>query len=100
MLTYQLEFLPLALKEWKKLNPFIQTIFKKKLAERLSHPHVLSAQLAGHKHCYKIKLRDLGYRLVYEVLDAKLSVLVITVGKRDKNKVYKLFQQRVSSKGA
>jgi mRNA interferase RelE/StbE len=37
---------------------------------------------------YKIKLRSVGYRLVYEVRDSKLIVLVIAVGKRERNSVY------------
>lgn len=98
MSLYQLNFLPTALKEWKKLNSTIQDAFKKKLAERLKHPHVPSAKLTGHKDCYKIKLRDIGYRLVYEVIEQELTVLVIVVGKRDKNQVYKLFDKRLSAK--
>jgi mRNA interferase RelE/StbE len=37
---------------------------------------------------YKIKLRDLGYRLVYEVFDSRLVVVVISVGRRDDEQVY------------
>ena len=32
---------------------------------------------------YKIKLRAVGYRLVYEVIDDELVVIVIEVGRRD-----------------
>jgi len=91
---YQLKFLPTALKEWKKLGSVIQTQFKKKLTERLEDPHVPSARLHGYKNYYKIKLRTLGYRLVYEVIDQELVVIVIGVGKRDKGKVYKLVRDR------
>jgi mRNA interferase RelE/StbE len=38
--------------------------------------------------CYKIKLRQAGYRLVYRVDDDIVFVTVIAVGKRDKNLVY------------
>lgn len=37
--------------------------------------------------CYKIKLRKQGYRLVYQVRDDALVVLVIAVDRRDKDKV-------------
>ncbi|NDE25899.1 MAG: type II toxin-antitoxin system mRNA interferase toxin, RelE/StbE family, partial [Betaproteobacteria bacterium] len=40
------------------------------------------------QNTYKIKLRDVGYRLVYEVIDQQLLVMVIAVGKRDHNEVY------------
>ncbi|MCF8057633.1 MAG: type II toxin-antitoxin system RelE/ParE family toxin [Desulfocapsa sp.] len=88
-MIYKLKFLPTALKEWKKLDNSIQTQFKKKLKERLQQPHMPGRQLSGFENHYKIKLRASGYRLVYEVVDNELFVLVIAVGKRDKNTAYK-----------
>jgi len=41
-----------------------------------------------------IKFRTSGFRLVYEVIDNELYILVIAVGKRDKNIVYKKAQKR------
>lgn len=85
----------MALKEWKKLAPPIQQQFKKKLVERLENPKVPSAKLSGLDSVYKIKLRTAGYRLVYEVNDNEITVLVLGVGKRDKDKVYKTLKNRV-----
>ena len=93
-MNYRLKFLPSALKEWKKLDNSLQTQFKKKLSERLMAPHVPSSKLSGFENHYKIKLRTSGYRLVYEVIDNELFVLVIAVGKRDKNMVYKKAKKR------
>ncbi len=93
-MSYKLKFLPTALREWKKLDNSIQAQFKKKLAERLQKPHIISAKLSGFDNHYKIKLRSSGYRLIYEVVDKELIVFVIAVGKRDKNRVYKKVQQR------
>ncbi len=45
--------------------------------------------------CYKIKLRDVGYRLVYQVKDAALIIEVIAVGKRENNQVYRLAKERL-----
>jgi len=87
-MTYELGFLDAALKEWRALDNAVKTQFKKKLAERLENPRVLSAKLAGHPDRYKIKLRSLGYRLVYEVHDRQLIVVVVAVGKRERNAVY------------
>lgn len=87
-MTYSLEFLPSALKEWGKLGATIKSQFKKKLEERLREPHNPSSALSGMKDCYKIKLRSAGYRLVYRVEDARLVVVVITVGKREGGMVY------------
>ena len=61
---------------------------------RLESPRVPSAQLSGHKDRYKIKLRSIGYRLVYEVRDAELIVLVIAVGRRDRDAVYRAAEKR------
>ncbi len=91
---YKLKFLPTALKEWKKLDSSIQSKLKKKLKERLQIPHVKTSQLHGFENHYKIKLRASGYRLVYEVIEREIVVLVIAVGKRDKGQVYKKAAQR------
>ncbi len=90
MKTYDLEFHELALKEWHKLDGSIQALFKKQLARRLQAPHVPSARLHGDlQNTYKIKLRDAGYRMVYEVIDRRLVVVVIAVGRRDQQAVYR-----------
>ena len=89
MKTYSLEFHELALKEWRKLDGSIKAQFQNALFKRLKTPHVPSARLRGDlQNTYKIKLRDVGYRLVYEVIDQQLVVMVIAVGKRDHNEAY------------
>lgn len=95
-MSYKLKFLPSALKEWKKLDNSIQTQLKKKLRERLEKPHVLSNKLRGFEAAYKIKLRASGYRLVYEVDDEEITVLVIAVGKRERSAIYKKARERLS----
>ncbi|WP_288984583.1 type II toxin-antitoxin system RelE/ParE family toxin, partial [uncultured Pseudoalteromonas sp.] len=45
--------------------------------------------------CYKIKLRQVGYRLIYQVHDEKVSILVVAIGKRDKSEAYKDAGKRV-----
>lgn len=91
---YKLKFLPTALKEWKKLDSSIQNQLRKKLKERLQNPHIAGSQLHGFENHYKIKLRARGYRLVYEVIEKEIVVLVIAVGKREKNLVYGKAAQR------
>ena len=95
-MTYDLEFKASALKEWKKLGATIQSQFKKKLSDVLSNPHIESAKLSGGNELYKIKLKQAGYRLVYEVNDRVITVTVISVGKRDKGKVYKAAMGRIN----
>ena len=94
---YGLKFLPTALKEWKKLDATIQKQLKKKLKERLENLHVPASRLHGFENHYKIKLRASGYRLVYEILESEIVVLVVAVGKRDKSLVYqKAFKKEKS----
>lgn len=88
-MIYELGFVEAALKEWRKLDSNTRELFKKKLTERCANPHVPSAKLSGAKGRYKIKLRNVGYRLVYEVRDEQLIIIVIAVGKRNCGTVYK-----------
>jgi len=94
-MSYKLKFKELALKEWGKLAGPVREQFKKKLIERLEQPRVEAARLSGMEHCYKIKLRAAGYRLVYEVRDQEVVVTVVAVGKRERNAVYKAAQKRL-----
>ena len=91
---YALDFHPAALKEWRKLDYSIREQFKDKLAERLQNPYISSAQIG--KNRYKIKLRGVGYRLVYEVRENELIILVIAVGKRERSEVYRFADNRKS----
>lgn len=99
-MTYELGVLESALKEWRKLDSQTREQFKKKLGERLAGPHVPSARLSGGKDRYKIKLRGVGYRFVYEVHDAEVIVIVVAVGRRDRNAVYKAAQKRADTTAA
>ena len=93
-MSYELNFHPDALDEWRKLDRSIREQFKKKLAERLDNPRVPGSQLSGGKDRFKIKLRNAGFRLVYEVIEARLVVLVVAVGKRERSAVYKSASRR------
>ena len=88
-MTYDLQFLPSALKEWQKLGSTVREQFKKKLVERLETPRVSGDALHGLENHYKIKLRSSGYRLVYRVEDQSVTVTVVAVGKRERSEVYK-----------
>ena len=76
-------------------NKAIKYQFKKKLAERLKNPHVPKDSLSGGSNLYKIKLKSVGYRLVYEVDDYRIVVLVLAVGQRNRNIVYNKATTRI-----
>ncbi|ASO61065.1 type II toxin-antitoxin system RelE/ParE family toxin [Salmonella enterica] len=94
-MTYELEFDPRALKEWQKLGETVKKQFRKKLVDVLSNPRVESARLRELPDCYKIKLKTSGYRLVYQVQDDVVLVVVITIGKREKSAGYRQADKRL-----
>ncbi len=86
-MKYKLAFLPIALKEWQKLGNTIKDQFKKKLQERLTNPFIPKDHLS--KNLYKIKLKASGYRLVYDIQKEKMIILILGIGKRNRNEIYK-----------
>ena len=85
-MSYFLDFHPKALKEWKNLNQSLKIQFHKKLKERLENPRVSKD---------KLRLRSSGFRLAYEVKDLEIIVYVVSVGKRENNKVYENLKDRI-----
>lgn len=94
-MTFRLVFKQAAKKEWDKLDSTVRALFKKKLIERVENPRIESSRLSGMQDCYKIKLRNAGYRLVYQVRDNELVVSVVAVGKSERNHVYKAAVKRI-----
>ena len=83
-MTYELKFIPSAKKEWDKLDNSVKQMFKKALAKRLINPIVPAAKLRDLPiDCYKIKLRTIGYRLIYTIENNELILLVLTINRRD-----------------
>ena len=93
---YRLKFLPEALDEWNALDGSVKTVLRKLLKKRLEQPHVPGAVLHGElRDCYKIKLLKQGYRLVYQVEDDVLVVLVLAVAKREDLAAYRSAIERL-----
>ncbi|MBC3303639.1 type II toxin-antitoxin system RelE/ParE family toxin [Pseudomonas sp. SWRI18] len=95
-MTYSLDFDARALKEWQKLGDTLRQQFKKKLAEILNNPRNEANRLHGLPDCYKIKLRSSGYRLVYQVVDQEITVVVVAVNKREHDQAYRKATERLS----
>jgi len=77
--TYDLKFQRKAKKLFSKLGEPVKSQFKEKLKKVLENPHIEANRLYGPlSGCYKIKLKQSGYRLVYKVEDGELIVLVLT----------------------
>ena len=97
MPTYRLKFTVAALAEWKALDGSVKETFRKLLKKRMLQPHLPGSALKGPLFgCYKIKLRQQGYRLIYTVQDEVLIVLVLTISKRENNTVYLALSKKLT----
>lgn len=94
-MTYRLIFSDKTRREWNKLGATIRDQFRKVLLRRLEEPRVPSARVHGAGEFYKIKLRNAGYRLIYEVLEKEIVVLVVAIGRRDGDEVYDDFRREL-----
>ncbi|TNH80963.1 type II toxin-antitoxin system RelE family toxin [Aeromonas sobria] len=97
-MIFELEFDPRAWKEWQKLGDTVRQQFKKKLAKVLEQPKVEANRLHSLPNCYKIKLRDAGFRLVYQVQEQRVVVFVVAVGKRERARVYQDADTRLTER--
>ena len=82
-MIYELEFKNKTLKKFEKLDSKIAEQFINKLESILENPKIPKNKLRGSVDLYKIKLKSAGYRLVYQVIDEKVVVLVLDVDRRD-----------------
>ncbi|MEB3354060.1 MAG: addiction module antitoxin [Cyanobacteriota bacterium] len=64
------------------------------MAERLIEPRIPASKLRASSHRYEITFRAAGFRLVHEVRHSEVLVLVVALGKRERNAVYGLADQR------
>jgi len=88
---FELRFGRHAARQWRRLDIDIRKQFARKLDKLLDNPHVPAARMRGYSDAYRVKLRKAGFRLVYRVFDDRIVVLVVAVGKRDKDRVYEDF---------
>lgn len=83
------------MKEWQKIGDTVRQQLKK-LVEVLKNPRIEGNRLHGLSDCYRIKLRSSGYRLVYQVIDQEVTVVVVAIDKRERNQVYQKASERLS----
>lgn len=95
---FKLLFEKRALDEWRKLDSTVQSQFKKKLTKLIMGKEIPSpqARLSGlPADYYKIKQRKSGYRLVFRYENKRVVILVMAVGKRNRNIVYDIARGRI-----
>ena len=80
-MPYQVSLTSSANRQLKKLPKSIQPLIWNVLESLAEDPRPNGVvKMAGEDSAYRVRLGD--YRIVYEVEDLKLTVLVITVGHR------------------
>ena len=105
-MKWTVEFIKEAQKDLKRLDPYNQRLILKaisKTAERpLPPPDGIGKPLGNHSAAnlsgfYKIKPRDLGYRVVYslEIENGVMKIIIISV--RADEEVYKEAERRIQN---
>lgn len=105
-MRWNIEYIKEAQNDLKKLDPYNRKIILKaieKTAERPLPPpdgigkplgNHSSAKLAGY---YKIKLKTLGYRVVYGLVREGSVMKIIIISIRDDEQVYKEAERRLKN---
>lgn len=95
-MTYSIKVHDDFVAELNKLPSSIKQQLRKKLEKVVENPHIPKNRLGGDLHnCYKIKLRKAGIRLIYQVNDDEIYILLLSVGKREDSEVYKTALARI-----
>ena len=96
-MPWEVEYIPAAQRDLGKLDGHTRKLILKAVAKTAERPlpppdgigkplgSVGGTNLSG---CYKIKLRGLGYRVVYTLLREKERMRVIVISVRSDNEVY------------
>lgn len=81
---YELNFLSSAKKEFAKLDTVAQKIIKEKLLLLVTNPDILKNNIKALKGEYKgkFRLRINQYRVVFQVKEEILVIIVIRIGHR------------------
>ncbi len=81
---YAIEFLPTAKKELSSLDFVIQKQLKEKILLLASDPATLKNNIKPLKGEYggKFRLRVRNYRVIFQIVDEKVLILIVRIGHR------------------
>ncbi len=103
-MKWTVEYIKEAQRDLRKLDPYVRKLVLKaieKTAERpLPPPDGIGKPLGNHASSslsgfYKIKLRNLGYRVVYDLVRKGSVMKIIIISVRDDEAVYKEAERRI-----
>ena len=77
---YAVEFLPSAARELSKLEPAVRRRLARRIDRLAMDPRAGAAKLRGTEDVWRVRVGD--YRILYQVQDDRLLILVIRTGHR------------------
>ncbi|MEW6126657.1 MAG: type II toxin-antitoxin system RelE/ParE family toxin [Acidobacteriota bacterium] len=84
--VYKIEFSRKAERDFKNLEKSVQTRLKPKIDSLAKNPRPSGVKkLEGEEDLYRVRVGD--YRIIYQIQDDKLIVLVVKIG--DRKEIYK-----------
>jgi mRNA interferase RelE/StbE len=86
---YTIAFRPRAAKAFHRLDPATQRQLVRKLDQRKVNPEVPADRVREIPNGFKIKLRASGLRLIYLVRNRELVILVLSIGRREREEAYR-----------
>ena len=105
-MSWKIEYIKEAQRDLQRLDPYNRKLILRaieKTAERpLPPPEGIGKPLGSHAAAnlsgyYKIKLRDLGYRVVYGLICEENTMKVIVITIRDDEAVYREAERRIAN---
>ncbi len=105
-MEWKVEYIKEAKRDLEKLDPYNRRIILKAIEKTALHPlpppvgigkplgNHAAAHLSGY---YKIKLRDLGYRVVYGLIKGNNIMKVVIISIRNDDVVYKEAERRIQN---
>lgn len=104
-MTWELQYLPDAEKDYKSLSRRQQLLVDKAIKKVKTNPLPQSeggygkplgnkrgANLTGY---LKVKLRDEGIRIVYKLIRTDTTMLIVVIGMREDDEVYETAKKRI-----
>jgi mRNA interferase RelE/StbE len=85
---YKILYSAQAIKSYSKLTEDIRKQIDKKMLTIAKNPYEKNNNIKpiqGRKHCYRLRISD--WRIVYELVQNELKIIIITIGHR--KEVYK-----------
>ena len=105
-MEWKIEYIKEAQRDLKNLDPHNRKLILKAIQKTalrpLPPPHGIGKPLGNHSATklngyYKIKLRELGYRVVYGLVKENNVMKVIVISIRDDELVYKEAERRIQN---